>query len=66
MLPAPMTDMGTSWSLDTSLLQRLTSSRTRGLLVVGQLMSPADVAAAAAIAEALGWPVAADVLSGAC
>ena len=37
----------------------------RGLLVVGQLTTPQDCMAALRIAQALGWPVAADVLSGA-
>ena len=36
----------------------------RGLLVVGELTQPADVVAAAQLARTLGWPVAADVLSG--
>ena len=37
----------------------------RGLLVLGELPDPADAAAALRIARALGWAVAADVLSGA-
>jgi isochorismate synthase/2-succinyl-5-enolpyruvyl-6-hydroxy-3-cyclohexene-1-carboxylate synthase/2-succinyl-6-hydroxy-2,4-cyclohexadiene-1-carboxylate synthase/O-succinylbenzoate synthase len=37
----------------------------RGLLVVAQLTQPQDCVAALRIAEALGWPVAADILSGA-
>ena len=36
----------------------------RGLLVVGELMSPADAVTATRLAGVLGWPVAADVLSG--
>jgi hypothetical protein len=36
----------------------------RGLLVVGELTHPDDVVAAAQLARALRWPVAADVLSG--
>jgi len=36
----------------------------RGLLVVGEQSDPGEVVAAARLAEALGWPVAADVLSG--
>ncbi|GAB4817906.1 hypothetical protein N2152v2_004952 [Parachlorella kessleri] len=36
----------------------------RGLLVVGELTHPEDVVAAAQLARALQWPVAADVLSG--
>ena len=37
----------------------------RGLLVVGQLATPQDCVAALRVAQALGWPVVADVLSGA-
>lgn len=58
----PSTDLK---AVDDALLRSLTYRHSRCLLVVGQLTSPADVAAAAAIAEALGWPVATDVLSGA-
>jgi 2-succinyl-5-enolpyruvyl-6-hydroxy-3-cyclohexene-1-carboxylate synthase len=36
----------------------------RGLLVIGELPTPEDVAAASQLAQLLGWPVAADVLSG--
>lgn len=36
----------------------------RGLVLCGELRSPADRQAARSIAEALGWPIAADVLSG--
>jgi len=36
----------------------------RGLLVLGELPTPADAAAALRVAAALGWPIAADVLSG--
>ncbi len=35
-----------------------------GLLVVGELLSSAEAAAAVRLASLLGWPVAADVLSG--
>lgn len=41
------------------------AAATRGLLVLGELPGPGDAAAALRIARALGWPVAADVLSGA-
>lgn len=37
---------------------------SRGLLIVGELAHPADVAAAKHIARVLGWPVVCDVLSG--
>ncbi|KAK9837268.1 hypothetical protein WJX81_002656 [Elliptochloris bilobata] len=40
------------------------ASARRGLLVLGELPSAADAAAALRVARALGWPVAADVLSG--
>ena len=36
----------------------------RGLIIIGQMARAEDAAAALKIAEALGWPVAADVLSG--
>ena len=36
----------------------------RGLLVVAELTSSEDVAAALSISKALGWPVVADALSG--
>ena len=36
----------------------------RGLLVVAQMANPEDCLAALKIARALGWPMAADVLSG--
>ena len=39
-------------------------SAERGLLVVAELTSPEDVMAALNISKALGWPVAADALSG--
>ncbi len=52
------------WNIHPALLQRLVGANTRGLLVVGQLGRGEDVAAAVAIASALQWPVAADVLSG--
>lgn len=45
------------------VLQLLLSAR-RGLLVVGEQPSAAGAAAAAALSALLGWPLAADVLSG--
>jgi len=36
----------------------------RGIIVVGQMTCAEDAAAAMKIAEALGWPLVADVLSG--
>lgn len=60
----PTSAEASSWALNPALLHQLTSPATRGLLVVGQLTNPADVAAAAAVADALGWPVVADALSG--
>lgn len=45
-------------------MARLLASSARGLLVVGELASPADAAAVVRIARLLGWPVVADVLSG--
>ncbi|KAI8463273.1 MAG: thiamine diphosphate-binding protein, partial [Monoraphidium minutum] len=43
---------------------RLLAGARRGLLVVGELLSSEDVAAAVRLGQLLGWPVAADVLSG--
>lgn len=48
----------------TSDLVRCLLGARRGLLVVAQLTQPQDCVAALRIAEALGWPVVADVLSG--
>jgi len=45
------------------VLRALRGAR-RGLLVVGELAGPEDARAAAELARLLGWPVAADVLSG--
>jgi 2-succinyl-5-enolpyruvyl-6-hydroxy-3-cyclohexene-1-carboxylate synthase len=36
----------------------------RGIIVVGQMIRAQDAAAALKIAQALGWPLVADVLSG--
>jgi isochorismate synthase/2-succinyl-5-enolpyruvyl-6-hydroxy-3-cyclohexene-1-carboxylate synthase/2-succinyl-6-hydroxy-2,4-cyclohexadiene-1-carboxylate synthase/O-succinylbenzoate synthase len=36
----------------------------RGLLIIGELIQPEDVAAIVQLAQSLGWPIAADVLSG--
>ena len=38
----------------------------RGLLLVGELMTHQETAAAISIARRLGWPIATDVLSGVC
>jgi isochorismate synthase/2-succinyl-5-enolpyruvyl-6-hydroxy-3-cyclohexene-1-carboxylate synthase/2-succinyl-6-hydroxy-2,4-cyclohexadiene-1-carboxylate synthase/O-succinylbenzoate synthase len=45
------------------LVEMLMSAR-RGLLVVGELVGSEEVAAVMKLAALLGWPVAADVLSG--
>ena len=45
------------------LLEHL-RSQSRGLIVVGEQLDPAESVAAVQIAEALGWPLAADSLSG--
>lgn len=57
---------GAATPLDPTLQQLLATVRgaRRGLLVIGELVDPEDVAAAVQIAQLLGWPVAADVLSG--
>lgn len=44
-------------------LQAIVSAR-RGLIVAAELTHPEDVVAAAQLAQLLGWPVVADVLSG--
>lgn len=46
-----------------SAVQQMLAAR-RGLVLCGELRLPADRQAARSIAEALGWPIAADVLSG--
>jgi len=43
---------------------RACAGASRGLVVVGELSDPADVVSAAHVAASLGWPVAADILSG--
>ena len=48
-----------------SELLRILAGAQRGLIVVAQMARPEDCVAALKIARALGWPVAADVLSGA-
>lgn len=45
------------------VVQQLRAAR-RGLVLCGELRSPADRQAARSVAEALGWPIAADMLSG--
>jgi 2-succinyl-5-enolpyruvyl-6-hydroxy-3-cyclohexene-1-carboxylate synthase len=52
---------------DPGSLERIAAAvvaARRGLLVIGSLCSERDRAAAAALAERLGWPLAADVRSG--
>lgn len=46
-----------------AVVQQLSGAR-RGLVLCGELRAPADREAVRAIASALGWPIAADVLSG--
>ena len=46
-----------------AVLQAIAGAR-RGLIVAAELTSPEDVVAAAQLSQLLGWPVAADVLSG--
>ena len=43
---------------------RAIAGARRGLIVAAELSSPEDVVAAAQLSQLLGWPVAADVLSG--
>lgn len=45
-------------------LAALLAGAPTGLVVVGELAEPGDAVSAAHIARALGWPVAADILSG--
>ena len=47
-----------------SALMASLGSTKRGLLVVAELASSEDVAAALSISKVLGWPVVADALSG--
>lgn len=58
-----MPDLGAADASTAELLSCLAHAQ-RGLLVVGQMASPEDSVSALKIADALGWPVAADVLSG--
>ena len=53
--------------IDSSLMDLLEHlrSQSRGLIVVGEQLDPTESVAAVQIAEALGWPLAADSLSGA-
>ncbi|GFR45865.1 hypothetical protein Agub_g7316 [Astrephomene gubernaculifera] len=51
-------------SADVAGLQALLAGAERGLVVVGELIDPRDIVAARQICTTLGWPVAADVLSG--
>ncbi len=53
-----------SLSSEESALLTLLRGARRGLVVVGELVRPEEAVAASQLAAALGWPVAADVLSG--
>lgn len=53
-------------TFEDGMLMHVLSGAKRGLLLVGELMSHEEAAAAAGVAQLLGWPVASDVLSGAC
>lgn len=66
----PFTSISASYSriprvrqVDHTVIDAISNCR-RGLLVVGELAQPEDVAAAKHIAKVLGWPVVCDVLSG--
>ncbi len=49
---------------DMAALLSAAGKARRGLLVIGELIQPQDVAAIVQLSQALGWPIAADVLSG--
>lgn len=49
---------------EASGLRHMLAGARRGLIVVGELTDPRDIAAAVQMSQALGWPVVADVLSG--
>ncbi|GIL93104.1 hypothetical protein Vretifemale_20563 [Volvox reticuliferus] len=53
-----------SGCVDIAALRALLRDARRGLVVVGELTDPRDIVAARQIGSVLGWPVAADVLSG--
>ena len=55
---------GESNSKVMNQLLKVVGGAKKGLIVVGELVEPEDVAAAVQIGQLLGWPVAADVLSG--
>ena len=57
-LPGPSAD-----SIEGTIIDKIHTCE-RGLIVVGETFDPEDVSAAKEIAALLGWPVAADVLSG--
>lgn len=48
----------------TAELCALLATAKRGILVVGELLSPSDAALVVRIGRRLGWPVVADILSG--
>lgn len=50
-------------NIDRTLFSKIQACR-KGLIVVGELSNREDVMASVKLAEALGWPVIADVLSG--
>ncbi len=62
-LPAPAQAFHGSAYSGTPFMGCIAAAR-RGVIVVGQLTRPEQAAAALKIAEALGWPLVADVLSG--
>jgi isochorismate synthase / 2-succinyl-5-enolpyruvyl-6-hydroxy-3-cyclohexene-1-carboxylate synthase / 2-succinyl-6-hydroxy-2,4-cyclohexadiene-1-carboxylate synthase / o-succinylbenzoate synthase len=49
---------------DLAALLSTARKAQRGLLVIGELIQPEDVAAIVQLSQLLGWPIAADVLSG--
>jgi hypothetical protein len=62
--PASLVQPAAADAATAEMLSVIAGAR-RGLLVVGRMASVEDCVAALKIAEALQWPVAADVLSGA-
>eukprot|EP00887_Chlorella_sp_A99_P005642 scaffold1.g5642.t1 len=61
-----LSNSGGSQSFGSAAAAALAAIRgaQRGLIVVGELTHPEDVVAAAQLGRVLGWPLAADVLSG--
>lgn len=62
-LPAPGQSMPGSPYAAAPFMTCIAAAR-RGIIVVGQMTHAEDAAAALKIAQALGWPLVADVLSG--